>query len=369
VSPLLAAVAEWLDLALEIKAVDAAQRIIEGYASTTGNEDSSGDVIDPGAFADTLADRSPADIPVFIGHQHQDLPVGIPLVVREDDRGLFTRTKILQTQAGDDLLAVAKASLQTGRGLGMSIGYNPVRQTWAAGKNGRQIRHITSLELGEFSYTAIPANQSARIVAVKERKADVDETAWDGNAAMTACESAACYESICAGRREGDPALRSTWALPHHKSPGAPPNAAGVRNSLARLPQTEGLTNKAAAQAHLERHMAAINPDAGKSNDAELDAQLVAISSYLDRKYRWLAPEPAETKAGRTFSAANVAKAKGVAASLRELADQIEEWVQPTADEEGKEDDMQTKDMNDIEIVGSLLGLELALAQSRGGTT
>lgn len=89
-------------------------------------------------------------------------------------------------------------------------------------------------------------------------RAAVDNGAWDGNAAMTGCASAADYEAICAGRRAGDPALRQTWALPHHSHPDDPPNADGVRNSLSRLPQTQGLTNKAAAQAHLDAHMAAI---------------------------------------------------------------------------------------------------------------
>ena len=65
----------------------------------------------------------------------------------------------------------------------------------------------------------------------------VDEGAWDGNAAMSYCaqsdDPAAAYAAICAGRREGDPALQSTWALPHHSEPGDPPNADGVRNSLS----------------------------------------------------------------------------------------------------------------------------------------
>jgi hypothetical protein len=90
----------------------------------------------------------------------------------------------------------------------------------------------------------------------------VDNSAWDGSAAMSKCASsdtpAACYGSICAGRKSGDPSLQSSWALPHHKTAGGPPNAAGVRNSLSRLPQTQGLTNKAAAQKHLDAHMSAI---------------------------------------------------------------------------------------------------------------
>lgn len=100
--------------------------------------------------------------------------------------------------------------------------------------------------------------------------AAVDSTAWDGGAAMSHCASsstpASCYSAICAGKRAGDTAEQSTWALPHHKTPGGPPNAAGVRNALARLGSTQGLTNQAAAKAHLEAHMKAVSPD-GASDD------------------------------------------------------------------------------------------------------
>jgi hypothetical protein len=96
-------------------------------------------------------------------------------------------------------------------------------------------------------------------------RASVDNSAWDGPAAMSGCSNsgtpASCFGSICAGKKAGDTATQDAWALPHHKHPGDPPNAAGVQNSLSRLPQTQGLTNAAAAKAHLQAHMKAINPD------------------------------------------------------------------------------------------------------------
>jgi len=91
-------------------------------------------------------------------------------------------------------------------------------------------------------------------------RAAVDNSNWDGAAAMKTCKTAADYKAICAGQRAGDTSLRKTWALPHHKKPGAAPNADGVRNSLSRLPQTQGLINKAAAQKHLDAHMKVISP-------------------------------------------------------------------------------------------------------------
>jgi HK97 family phage prohead protease len=93
----------------------------------------------------------------------------------------------------------------------------------------------------------------------------VDNSTWDGPAAMSACTAsdtpASCFGSICAGKKAGDTSTQAAWALPHHKHPGDPPNAAGVRNSLSRLPQTQGLTNKQAAQSHLEAHLSSINAE------------------------------------------------------------------------------------------------------------
>ena len=100
--------------------------------------------------------------------------------------------------------------------------------------------------------------------------AKIDNGPWDGNAAMTACETAADYEAICAGRRAGEPSQRQTWALPHHAHPGDPPNADGVRASLSRFGQTEGLTNREEAQRHLDAHMADIQAAAETTGRAEL---------------------------------------------------------------------------------------------------
>lgn len=111
---------------------------------------------------------------------------------------------------------------------------------------------------------------------------------WDGHAAMAKAASssdpAAALNSICAGKRSGDPKTEAAHALPHHDTPGGPPNPKGVAAALGRLDQTEGLTNKAEARAHLEAHQRALSggkpgtketsssgrdPAAGKSTSRE----------------------------------------------------------------------------------------------------
>lgn len=127
-------------------------------------------------------------------------------------------------------------------------------------------------ELSDHDRSLLLASITAAHGHPYDRSAAVDGTAWDGNAAMSACKTASDYRAICAGEHTyGDPGERQHWALPHHKQPGAPPNADGVRNSLSRLPQAEQLANRQAAKAHLDAHMKAISPDAATGGDAGSD--------------------------------------------------------------------------------------------------
>lgn len=93
--------------------------------------------------------------------------------------------------------------------------------------------------------------------------AKIDNSAWDASKAWAAGSASdnpeAFFRGICAGEKTtGKPDTQAHWALPHHYAPGDPPNAAGVRNSLSRLPQTDDLKNKSAAQKHLDGHMSVI---------------------------------------------------------------------------------------------------------------
>src|SRR3990172_2881356 len=106
-----------------------------------------------------------------------------------------------------------------------------------------------------------------------EFEAAVDNSPWDGGRAMGEASSAdnpaSAFRSICAGERDvGGRSERQHWALPHHYLARVPsPNAGGVRNALQRLPQTQGLTNRDAAQRHLDAHMREINPESEAFDD------------------------------------------------------------------------------------------------------
>lgn len=79
-----------------------------------------------------------------------------------------------------------------------------------------------------------------------------DEAAWDGAAAMAACDDHACFSAICAGEHTmGEPGQRQHYALPHHRRPGMAANAAGLRAARSRFGQTENLKDREAVRRHL----------------------------------------------------------------------------------------------------------------------
>jgi HK97 family phage major capsid protein len=123
-------------------------------------------------------------------------------------------------------------------------------------------------------------------MATELQERAVDNSAWDGASVMSDAAASddpvAFYAAVCAGRRDGDPALQSSWALPHHKAPGDGPNADGVRNALSRLPQTDGLNNATAAQSHLDAHLNEIQQ--GRSADEPHLQELVIEEPALEMR-------------------------------------------------------------------------------------
>lgn len=103
-------------------------------------------------------------------------------------------------------------------------------------------------------------------LAVRDSGGKVDNSPWDASKAWAAGSAsddpAAFYKGICAGEKsDGDPSTQAHWALPYKYAPDDPPNAAAVKNALARLPQTQGLANADGAKKTLQAAMKVVNPD------------------------------------------------------------------------------------------------------------
>ena len=132
---------------------------IEGYASLFNEVDQGGDVVQPGAYAASLAQLRAAGRSVKMLWQHDPAqPIGIWDEVREDARGLYVRGRLLESvEKGRE----AAALIGAGAIEGLSIGYRTRRAT----KNDRGQRLLTELELWEVSLVTFPMLPSARVGA------------------------------------------------------------------------------------------------------------------------------------------------------------------------------------------------------------
>ena len=130
----------------------------DGYASTFGNEDVVGDVIQRGAFKGSLK-RS---LPLLWQHDMSS-PIGSITKMSEDNDGLFITGEInLGTANGRDAYSLMAAGhIDT-----MSIGFRIPRGGYKIRDGGG--RTISKIDLVEISLVTIPANPKAVVTSVKE---------------------------------------------------------------------------------------------------------------------------------------------------------------------------------------------------------
>ena len=153
-------------------ASDPATGAFEGYAAVFGNTDSHGDVIRPGAFADSLAQHKAANTMPALYVEHgpafggDALPSGVWNSLVEDDTGLKGQGKIsaLDTDHGRRL----RGLMQDGAMRGLSIGYRVQPGGSMTGtKAGEPRRTLTKLGLIEVSIVRDPSNPLAKIDQIK----------------------------------------------------------------------------------------------------------------------------------------------------------------------------------------------------------
>lgn len=147
-------------LELKESSVDIDARTVSGYASTW-EMDQTRDIIHRGAFAKSISERFKAN-KIKILWQH-DLPLGMPVEMREDDYGLFVKSRISKTSLGDEALELMRDGVVDRMSIGFSI---------PAGKadydEEEQVRHIREVKLFEASYVTFPANEGAIVTGVKQ---------------------------------------------------------------------------------------------------------------------------------------------------------------------------------------------------------
>ena len=150
------------DFDFEIKDVSKTGTFV-GYGSVFGNVDQGDDIVQKGAFAESLLGIAAKNRKVPILWQHRSgEPVGGFESIKEDGRGLLMEGKLLV----DDVQRAkeAHALLQAGVVSGLSIGYTTRDHSFDQ-KTG--IRTLKKLDLLETSIVTFPMNDEARVTAVK----------------------------------------------------------------------------------------------------------------------------------------------------------------------------------------------------------
>lgn len=133
----------------------------EGYASTFGNVDRGGDVVEAGAFTKTIK-RGASKIKMLFQHDPSQ-PLGKWLDASEDKRGLWVKGKLnLEVQRAREVLALMK----DGAIDSMSIGFRTIKS--APGDTAGMFRKLLEVDLWEISLVTFPMNERATVRAVKE---------------------------------------------------------------------------------------------------------------------------------------------------------------------------------------------------------
>lgn len=121
-----------------------------GYAALFDQRDSGKDMIRPGAFARTLAERR-EKLPLYWQHQ-PDRRIGWVEQAGEDARGLRVIASIDNPAGG------AAAALKAGKVTGLSFGYRA--RAFTRDRDGRELRDI---DLFEVSLVSHPMQHGARV--------------------------------------------------------------------------------------------------------------------------------------------------------------------------------------------------------------
>ena len=147
--------------ALDFKAIEA-DGTFEGYASLFDREDLGHDVIAPGAFRQSLAERGTAGVKMLFQHDPNQ-PIGVWLKLAEDARGLYAKGRLMaEVERAREVLALMRAGALDG----LSIGFRAVK---ARRDNRTGIRRLEKIDLWEISIVTFPMLPEARVATVKAR--------------------------------------------------------------------------------------------------------------------------------------------------------------------------------------------------------
>lgn len=219
---------------LEVKFADSGTPgSFEGYGAVFGNVDAYGDVIQKGAFKETLRDwnKQKKLPPMLVQHggwmmtDMDALPIGKWEAMSEDDTGLYVKGRLinLDTERGKTI----HGGMKEGTLDGMSIGYRAKEFTLGT-KPDEPRRTLKKIDLMEVSVVTFPANGKARVSSVKSAR-DFDSEDFREIEASLRTKGLSRTDAVKAvsGLKE--------WLQRDAAAPGTDPRDEGTAERLAAL--------------------------------------------------------------------------------------------------------------------------------------
>jgi HK97 family phage prohead protease len=156
--------------------------VFDGYASVFGVKDQHNDIVQPGAFSQSLIHwQSTKKWPKLLWQHKINQPIGLWEHMAEDNHGLKVRGRLLlNIQQGQEAYELLKHGVIDG----LSIGYHIRDEETNSGVN-----HLKDLHLLEVSLVTYGANEQARINHVKHNdrnlRAHIQQATTDLNTLIT----------------------------------------------------------------------------------------------------------------------------------------------------------------------------------------
>ena len=145
--------------AIPVSDVDTSKGIVTLYASAFGNVDSDNDIIEKGAFTKSINEWGPQGkgrIKHLWMHSVYE-PIGRPVEMIEDVKGLLVQSKVSDVKNGDYLKLYADGVITE-----HSIGFEVMKSN-----ETKQARVITETRLWEYSSVTWGANPNTPTVGMK----------------------------------------------------------------------------------------------------------------------------------------------------------------------------------------------------------
>src|SRR3990167_6157099 len=116
-----------MNVEFDVKAIDEKQGYIEGYASTFGNIDLGGDIVDRGAFKKTIRENK-GHFAILSNHNPY-MQIGWNEEAKEDDTGLWVKgwLDIQNIPKAKEHFSLIQKAIELKVKSGLSIGYSVIK--------------------------------------------------------------------------------------------------------------------------------------------------------------------------------------------------------------------------------------------------